>query len=451
MLPNQWEKRLIDCNVQDITDSDICWADMVFISGMIVQKEHAKVIISRCNQLERTVVAGGPLFFANPKEFKGVHHFVLGEAEATLPLFLRDLEQDILKRFYRSKKRPDITKTPIPDWSLINMKHYANMTIQYSRGCPFNCEFCDIVIMNGRIPRTKYPAQIVAELQSLYDSGWRSSVFMVDDNFIGNKVKVKELLPYIIRWQKKYSYPFTLVTEASVNLADDEELLDMMSRANFSSIFLGLETTDKDSLKECGKYQNVATDLHVAVKKIQGYGMHVMGGFIVGFDHDTDSIFESQIKFIQKVGVVTAMVGLLTAMPHTKLYHRLKKEGRLIKDSSGENTIAGLNFVPKMGTKKLIAGYKKILSTIYKPRNYYKRINTFIKNYRPTVRCKMKFSDIIPFLRSVWRIGIISRSRFRYWKLIMKTAMTKRKALPLAIELAVYGQHFEKFSKKVVS
>ena len=323
------------------------------------------------------------------------------------------------------------------------------MTIQYSRGCPFNCEFCDIIIMNGRIPRTKTPEQIIAEIQSLYNAGWKKSLFIVDDNFIGNKKKVKEMLKKLIVWQKNHNYPFMLLTEASSNLADDNELMQLMREANFSKVFIGLETPNIDSLNECKKTQNSVRNLASSVKIIQQNGMQVMGGFIVGFDNDTEKIFEAQIKFIQQIGVVTAMVGILNALPQTNLWKRLKIEGRLLKDTSGENTDGNLNFIPKMGKEKLLSGYRKIISNIYSPKKYYKRIDTFISNYKPTAKGKIYYEDFKAFLKSIWHIGIISKSSLRYWKLLIKTIITKRKAFPVAVELAIYGLHFNRVAQKI--
>ena len=447
MLPKEWNKKLIDVNITELTDQHIEWADIILIGAMLVQKESAKEIIKRCKG--KIVVAGGPAFTTQHEQFKGVDHFILNEAEVTLPLFLEDLKQGNPKPIYTSDKRPDIKETPIPLWSLVDFKDYVSMSIQYSRGCPFNCEFCDIIIMNGRIPRTKTPEQMINEVQSLYDAGWRGPLFIVDDNFIGKKEEVKKMLDLLIKWQKEQDYPFQLYTEASTNLADDNELMQMMSAANFFKVFLGIETPCVDSLKECGKMQNVTRDLAEAVKIIHNNGMQVMGGFIVGFDNDTDNIFDAQIKFIQQTGVVTAMVGMLNALPQTRLWHRLKAEGRLLQDTSGENTDGSLNFVPKMGKEKLMEGYKKILSTIYSPKQYYQRIDTFIKHYKPTVKSRISKKDIKAFLKSVWRIGILSNSRLRYWKLILKTSITKKKAFPTAVELAILGLHFEKITKKV--
>ena len=451
MLPEDWNKKLIDVNVNELKDEHIEWADIVFISAMLVQKNSAQEIISRCKAHGKKVVAGGPAFTTQHDKFPGVDHFVLNEAEVTLPLFLKDLEKGDLKQVYSSDERPDISTTPVPLWSLINLRDYSTMAVQYSRGCPFNCEFCDIIIMNGRIPRTKAPEQIIAEMQALYDAGWRETVFIVDDNFIGNKADAKKMLRLLIKWQKEHKYPFRLFTEASTNLADDKELMQLMSAANFYKVFLGIETPCVESLKECGKTQNVARDLAETVKIIHQNGMQVMGGFILGFDNDAENIFDAQINFIQKTGVVTAMVGMLNALPQTRLWHRLKAEDRLLKDTSGENTDGTLNFIPRMGKENLVKGYKHVLSKIYSPRQYYQRIDTFLKQYMPTARARLTKTDVKAFLKSVWHIGVLSNSRFLYWKLIFKTGLTKTKAFPIAIELAIMGLHFEKITNKVLA
>lgn len=449
MLPEEWNLKLINVNVHELKDKDILWADSVFISAMIVQKESAKEIIDRCKDLGRTVVCGGPYFTSEYPNLPRVDHFVLNEAEITLPLFLADLEKGIAKKLYQSSERPDITKTPIPKWSLINFKDYASLLVQFSRGCPYDCEFCDIIIMNGRTPRTKLPEQMIAELQSIYDMGYRGPVFMVDDNFIGNKIQVKKFLEKLILWQKKHKYPFVFTTEASINLAEDEELMDMMSAANFITVFLGIESPNIESLKECKKYQNVKADLELAVRKIHQKGMQVTGGFIVGFDSDTEHIFDHQYDFIQKMGIVTAMVGLLNAAPGTRLWHRLKSEGRLTKLMSGENTDGSINFMPKMDKDKLINGYKRMITKLYSPKNYYKRINTFLSHYKPKARVRFSFSDFRTFIRTSWRIGILSNERFLYWGLLIRTFFKNRKALPMAIELAVFGVHFFNVVKTV--
>ncbi len=450
MLPKEWEKKLVDENVSKLKDRDIEWADMVFISAMLAQGENAKITMQRCREKGKTIIAGGPAFTSQHEKFKDVDHFVLNEAEITLPMFLEDFEQGNLKQIYTSEEKPDITKTPLPLWELINFKKYSSMAIQYSRGCPFNCEFCDIIIMNGRIPRTKSPGQMINEFQHLYNAGWRGSIFVVDDNFIGNKANVKKMLPELIKWQESHKYPFMFLTESSVNLAEDEELMQMMSKANFHKVFLGIETPNIESLKECGKVQNTNKDLAESIRLIHNHGMQVMAGFIVGFDNDNEMIFDRQMGFIQKAGIVTAMIGTLTALPNTRLWHRLKKEGRLKGETTGENTEVNVNFEPRMGKKRLAEGYKNLVLKAYSYKNYYKRINTFLKDYKPTVVSRLRKEDIRAFLMSTWRIGVFSKASPRYWKLLIKTSVTKRKAFPLAVELAICGLHFKKFAKRTV-
>ncbi len=450
MLPKEWNQKLIDVNIRELKDEDIALADIILISAMLIQEKSTKEIIRRCKSLGKIIVAGGPAFTTKHEEFSGVDYFVLNEAEVTLPLFLKDLEKGKAKKIYTSAERPDITKTPLPKWSLINFKDYATMAVQYSRGCPFNCEFCDIIIMNGRIPRTKTPEQIINEIQTLYNAGWKGSIFIVDDNFIGNKINVRQMLSSLIKWQKEHKYPFSFFTEASLNLADDEELMKMMSEANFNKVFLGIESPSLDSLKECGKIQNTKRNLADSVKIIHKNGMQVMGGFIMGFDNDTENIFESQIKFIQEVGIVTAMVGMLNALPQTRLWHRLKKEGRLLGDTKGENTDGNINFMPKMGKENLYKGYKRVISTIYSPKHYFKRINTFLNHYNLKTREKISLPMVSAFFKSMWEVGIISKARFQYWILLIRTSITRMKMLPIAVEHAIYWEHFAKITQNTI-
>jgi radical SAM superfamily enzyme YgiQ (UPF0313 family) len=450
LLPAYWQKKLIDMNVEPLSDDHLAWADCVFLGAMLVQAESARAVIARCRRHGKKIVAGGPLFSTQHQHYPEIDHFVLNEAETTLPRFLDDLALGRAKPLYTSTARPDLTRTPVPLWSLINMKQYATMPVQYSRGCPFNCEFCDIVIMNGRTPRAKTTEQMVREFQALYDAGWRKSVFIVDDNFIGNTRQVKQLLPALAGWQREHRYPFTLLTEASINLAGDRELMTLMSKANFFKVFIGIESPNQESLRECDKRQNTASNLVEAVNTIHRYGMQVMGGFIVGFDHDPENIFDMQRKFIQQVGIVTAMVGLLTALPQTRLWHRLQAEGRLVSVASGENTDGLLNFQPVMDREQLLAGYRRLLDSLYSQKNYYQRINTFLKHYRPTVRTRVTREDILALCRSIWQLGIKSRARFRYWRLLARTLVLKRKAVAMAVELAIYGQHFEQTLQRII-
>jgi radical SAM superfamily enzyme YgiQ (UPF0313 family) len=451
MLPAEWEKRVADLNVNALGDADIAWADYVFISAMVVQKDSAKEVIARCNKLDTKVVAGGPLFTTGYEEFEGVDHFVLGEAEVTLPLFLADLTRGRPQPVYSSDERPDISRTPIPLWSLIDMKNYSAMSLQYSRGCPFDCDFCDIIVLNGHTPRTKGGQQVVNELESLYRHGWRGSLFVVDDNFIGNKKKLKEeTLPAMIEWSKQKKHPFTFFTEASVNLADDDELMDLMTEAGFNRVFIGIETPDENSLAECNKLQNKNRDLAASVKLIQNRGFEVQGGFILGFDSDPVSIFRKQINFIQKTGIVTAMVGLLNAPKGTKLYQRLKKENRLLNDFSGDNTDFSLNFIPKMKYETLVAGYKHVLDTIYSPRHYYERVVAFLKEYKPKKTAgisQLRFSHITSLIKTFWFLGVVNKGRRYFWKLQISTLLRRPRHLPLSIGLSVSGFHFRKVAE----
>ncbi len=447
MLPEEWEKKLVDMNVETLKDKDIKWADYVFIGAISVQRESVKKVIERCKRFGARIVAGGPLFTTSYEDFEDIDHFILNEAELTLSPFLDDLKNGCPKHIYTSKEFPDIKETPIPLWELVNMKKYANMCIQYSRGCPFNCEFCDVTLLFGHKMRTKTKEQIIEELEILYSLGWRDGVFIVDDNFIGNKYKVKkEILPAMIDWMKKRKYPFHFGTQTSINLADDDDLMRMMAQSGFESVFVGIETPDEESLAECGKVQNRNRDLVACVKKIQRFGLQVQGGFIVGFDSDPPLIFERQIKFIQESGITTAMVGLLNAPRGTRLYKRLTREGRLLKNISGDNTDFSTNFVPKMNLEVLVNGYKKIVRTIYSPKYYYERAREFLREYKP-LRNKthhFHFNRIGAFSKSILLLGVIGKERIHYWKLFFSCLFRRPRLFPTAITLAIYGFHFRK-------
>jgi radical SAM superfamily enzyme YgiQ (UPF0313 family) len=443
MLPEEWETRLVDANVGRLRDEDLRWADYVFLSAMVVQRASAREVIDRCKELGVKVVAGGPLFTGDPESFDDVDHLVLNEAEITLPPFLADLEQGSAKRTYSTSEFPNIQETPAPRWELLDLRRYASMAIQFSRGCPYDCEFCNITALFGRRPRIKTAEQIVSELDTLYALGWRSGVFFVDDNFIGNRRALKEeVLPALIEWrQGKAGLPFN--TEVSINLADDDELMDMMVQAGFNTVFVGIETPDEDSLAECNKFQNRGRDLVESVKRIHRAGLQVQGGFIVGFDSDTPSIFERQIDFIQRSGIVTAMVGLLQAPYGTRLYERMEGEGRLLKGTSGDNVDGSTNIVPKMNMDTLHAGYKRILSQIYSPKMYYERCKTFLQDYEPPkIGVYLDINYILAFFRSVYKLGIAGVERLHYWQLVLWTLFRRPKLFPLAITLAIYGYHF---------
>ena len=445
MLPEKWGKRLVDLNVTKLSDKDLKWADWAFVSGMIVQRETAARAIARCKDAGVKVIAGGPLFTSEHDQFEDVDHFVLNEAEVTLPQFLADWDAGQARRMYVTSEFPDIQKTPVPLWELADLKRYASVNIQYSRGCPYDCEFCNVTTLFGRRPRTKTARQIVAELDSLYAQGWRSSVFFVDDNFIGNRRQLKdELLPELIQWQKDKK-GISLNTEVSINLVDDEELMHMMVAAGFDMVFIGIETPDEDSLAECSKKQNRNRDMLEDVKRMQRAGLQVQGGFIVGFDSDTPSIFQRQIDFIQSSGIVTAMVGMLQALPGTKLYERLKGEGRLAGQTSGDNVDGTTNIIPTMSLDKLSDGYKHILQQIYSPKHYYQRLKTFLREYQqPEIKPRLDMTRLMAFWRSIYRLGILGKERCHYWRLLLWTLFRRPELLHLAVTLAIYGHHFRK-------
>lgn len=455
MLPKEWEKKLVDLNVHSLSDKQIKWADYIFISAMVVQKNSAKELVARCKKLGAKIVAGGPLFTTEYEEFAGIDHFLLGEAENVIFKMVSDLEKGCAKPVYWSDQRPDVNQVPVPTWSLIHLEDYTTMSIQYSRGCPFDCEFCDIVFLNGRVPRTKSRSQVLAELDALHRAGWRGPVFMVDDNFIGNKKKLKqEILPAIIEWMEKYKHPFSFTTETSINLADDEELMELMVKAGFVRVFIGIESPSEESLQECHKFQNKNRDLIASIKTIQNHGMEVMGGFIIGFDSDQASIFKTQINFIQKSGIATAMVGLLNAPKGTRLYQRLKAENRLLNTFSGDNNDTSLNFVPKMDKEMLLRGYAHVLNTIYSPKQYYERVKVFLKEYQPRQKkivSHVKLYQIFGGINIIWTLGFREKGRWHYWKFMLSNLLQKPRSIPISIELAVYGHHFRKVAQRYIS
>lgn len=448
MLPVEWKKRLIDTNVARITNNDLEWADYVFMSAMVVQRDSAIKIISRCKEAGVKVVAGGPLFTSDYAQFEDVDHFVLNEAELTLKPFIADLQNGEPKHIYQTPEFVDIAETPTPMWELLDMKRYASMSLQYSRGCPFHCEFCNVTALFGHKPRIKTSAQVIEELDGLYNRGWRNRVFFVDDNFIGNIKNLKnELLPALIKWHENKP-EITFYTEVSINLADDEELMHLMTEAGFDTVFIGIETPNEASLAECSKKQNKNRNLVEDVKRIQRAGFQVQAGFILGFDSDTPTIFQRQIDFIEKSGIVTAMIGLLQAPVGTKLYARMEKEGRLLGKWSGDNVNCTTNIITNMNFNTLREGYLGILRNIYSHEQYYQRIKTFLSEYKPSKisssAAEVKFSDILILCRSIFHLGIIGNERIHYWKLLSWTYFRNPKLVPLAVALAISGRHLHK-------
>ena len=447
MLPGAWERKLVDLNVRSLKDTEINWADLVFIGAMSVQSASASQVVERCQKLGKTIVAGGPLFTGDPEAWSRIDHLVLNEAEITLPWFLADLAKGDPQKIYRTEEFADIRTTPPPEYSLINASDYAQLCLQYSRGCPFDCEFCEITALLGRKVRLKSTRQVIQELDIIYHTGFRGNLFFVDDNFIGNRKLLKsDLLPAIARWNRDRKFPYTFTTEASINLSDDPELLNAMAEAGFEKVFVGIESPDEESLKECNKYLNQGRNLLESVGEIQAAGIEVSAGFIVGFDSDTPGIFQRQIDFIQRSGIITAMVGLLNAPSRTKLYKRLKEEGRILRTADGNNTNYTTNFIPRMNMEVLLEGYQKILTSIYSSKAYYKRLKSFLKEFKPRVvnRGRINRENILALLRSVIYLGIMDRSRIYYWKLMAWSLFRRPEMLPLAVTYSIYGYHFRK-------
>ena len=447
MLPAEWELRLVDTNVQPLGPADLAWADYVFLSAMSVQRPSVERILAQCREAGRPVVAGGPLFTAQSEQFAAVEHLVLNEAELTLPPFLADLAAGRPQRIYRTADFADLRRTPVPRWDLVRLKRYQSMPLQYSRGCPFDCDFCDVTAQLGHRPRTKQPDQVVAELDRLYALGWRNGVFFVDDNLIGNKRSVKTgLLPALIEWRKGRR-GMSFGTQASINLADDEQLMSLMTRAGFDTVFVGIETPSEGALAECSKKQNLNRDLVADTKRMQRAGLQVQGGFILGFDSDAPSAPQKLAEFIQKSGIVMAMVGLLQALPGTRLHERMRKAGRLVRGGSGDNVDGTTNIVPLAGGDGLRQSYRDLLERLYAPKAYYRRVRALLREYRPP---RIKGRIDIGYLRqqglacarSVVRLGIIGRERVEYWKLVVWTLVRRPRLLPMAVTLAIYGYHF---------
>jgi radical SAM superfamily enzyme YgiQ (UPF0313 family) len=445
MLPREWELRLRDLNASPLTGEDLRWADYVMVSAMLVQRASVEAIVERCVACGKPVIAGGPLFTTGRAAFPRIQHFVVGEAEGVIPQLVEDMRAGAVRPCYEASGRPDVTRIPSPRWDLVRLDDYVAMAVQFSRGCPYDCEFCDIVAMNGRVPRTKAPGQLIVEIEALLARGWDGMIFVVDDNFIGDRARTKALLRELVRWRERTHPPVGFLTEASLNLADDPELCELMVHAGFRKVFVGVETPCLESLSECHKVQNQRRDLLQAVRTLQRAGLQVMGGFIVGFDSDKDDIFERQFEFIQRAGVVTAMVGLLTALPRTRLYLRLQREGRIESESNGNNTDTALNFRPALDRDFLLAGYRALMRRLYEPRVYYRRCRTFLESYRPAGPCLTPTArDLMAFGRSMWLLGVRQRGRAAFWRFFWSTLLLRPRHFAHAIELVILGHHFRR-------
>jgi radical SAM superfamily enzyme YgiQ (UPF0313 family) len=455
LLPKAWKKRLVDTNVERLEDSDLAWADVALVSAMHIQRESLAAIVERCRARGLRTVVGGPIASSLSAAELNADHVVIGEAESLIASLARDLEQGRAEPVYRAAERPEMATSPLPDLSLIKMRRYSTMAVQYSRGCPFNCEFCDIIEIYGRRPRTKAVSQVLAELDQLRAAGWREAVFIVDDNFIGNKIRAKELCVALAAWRGQYKISFDFNTEASLNLADDPELMQLMKDAGFVSVFLGIETPDESGLIASNKLQNTRRSLLESVATIQSYGMQVMGGFILGFDTDGDDIFDRMVEFIQKSGIPIAMVGLLQAMPGTQLFRRLWKEGRIVDAGHGDNTDDKLNFLPSMDAARLVEGYRSVLKRIYSCEAYYERVRLYLSRTHPrtgerkTRQQWLTVANARAFVTSIVRQGVFGKQRWSYWKFLLTVATRYRHCIGAAMTLAVMGYHFQVMTRRL--
>ncbi len=455
LLPEAWRKRLVDVNVERLRDRDLDWADVALISAMHIQKDALLAVIERCRAIGLRTVVGGPIASSLSKAEINADHVVIGEAESLIATLARDLEQGSAKPVYEAAERPALETSPLPDLSLIKMNRYSTMTVQYSRGCPFNCEFCDIIEIYGRRPRTKAVHQVIAELNQLRAAGWREAVFIVDDNFIGNKARAKELCVALSEWRNQYKTCFDFLTEASLNLADDPELMQLMKDAGFVSVFLGIETPDELGLIASNKLQNTRRSLLESVAIIQSYGMQVMGGFILGFDTDREDIFDRMTDFIRKSGIPVAMVGLLQAMPGTQLFRRLGREGRILNKDAGDNTSDKLNFLPRMNATKLVEGYRSVLKQIYSCEAYYERVKLYLSRTQPKPgerRFKQRWltrANARALVTSIIRQGVFGPQRWSYWKFFAAAATRYRHSFGTAMTLAVMGYHLQVITRKL--
>jgi radical SAM superfamily enzyme YgiQ (UPF0313 family) len=444
MLPPEFDQRLRDLNVEPLAEEDLVWADYVFLSAMDIQRDSARRVIERCKRAGVKVVAGGPLFTSDPEHFPEVDHLVLNEAELTLPEFLSDLANGQAKPLYSTTEFADMRASPLPAFHLVKAQYYGNLSLQFSRGCPYQCEFCDVTTLFGRRPRIKTAEQTVAELDGIYRAGWRDKILFVDDNLMCNRPVLKnELLPAIIRW-KRGKRGISFQTQITLNLADDQELMDLMYEAGFEWIFIGIETPYEASLVECHKKHNLHRDMPEQLRRLQRSGLQVVGGFIIGFDNDPPDIFRRQFELIQENGIVIAMVPVLQAPIGTELYQRLKREGRIIGEFSG-HVMGDTNILTRMDRDTLRTNYRALLKALYEPRNYYDRIRNLLTQLKvPKQKSPLTLGAVLVVLRCFFWLGLVRRCRFHFWRVFFWTCLHKRESMQSYLRLAIVGYHFSR-------
>jgi len=457
LCPAQWEIRLVDLGFQDLRDEDILWADLVMVSAMAVQRKGVRLTLERASKLNRRTMIGGPYASSAPDALLPLaDHVVVGEPDEVFPQIALDLERGSVRRLYSIAEKPDVRRTPVPRFDLLELNKYTFMSVQFSRGCPFTCEFCDIITIYGRRPRTKSPAQLTGELDAILQLGWRKEVFVVDDNFIGNHKAALELAQELERWQRRNGYPFAFFTEASIDLASRPALLDAMVKANFCRVFIGIESPSRESLKEIKKFQNLRRDPLDSIRLIQQHGLWVMGGFIVGFDSDPPDIFDQQIDFVERAAIPWAMTGVLQAPPTTALYERMKREGRLLQDNPEPSNFDPPNFRTVLPLPELLDGAKRMLLTLYDPRRFFERALDSLERWQLQPGQRAPALSLLYLLRvllkSVWKQGVLSGYRRAYWRymrrLVSRWGLHPQKRR-LGFELALSGHHFIRYARQV--
>jgi len=449
LLPTTWSLRIIDENVHEVTDEDLAGCDVVMLTAMIVQREALVRLVERCRVKGIRTVVGGPYVTSTPDDIPA-DHIVKGEGENIIPQLARDLENGSARACYVESSNPSVATLPPPRYDLLNVSDYGDLALQFSRGCPFLCEFCDIISLYGRAPRTKSLAQIEAELGTILATGFRGDVHFVDDNFIGNKRLIKTLLPGITSWQRRHGYPFNFYTEASANLAEDDELVDLMVEAGFKSVFVGVETPSEESLRETRKLQNLKSDLVDSLRHLHHRGLMVMAGFILGFDNDRSDIFDRMIDFVKRAGISMAMVGQLVAVPRTPLYERLEREGRLRPIQPGD-AFGPTNVVTTLPPQKMVRGFRHVIQSLYEPSAYFERCKDSVSMLEPRgPNRKLRHEDFRRMFRSMWVQGVRSNYRIAYWKFIAWAAWHHPKRLRFAFIQAIFGHHFTQYSADTV-
>jgi radical SAM superfamily enzyme YgiQ (UPF0313 family) len=449
ILPQTWEFKLVDHNIRDVTNAEWQWADLVIFSAMIVQKNDLLELIAIAQQHHKKVAVGGPYPTSMPQDMEaaGVDYLILDEGEITLPLFVAAIQAGATHgRFTAQGEKPDVTITPIPRYDLLEMAQYDSMSVQFSRGCPFQCEFCDIIVLYGRKPRTKTPGQLLAELDALYAQGWRGGVFMVDDNFIGNKRNVKLLLKELKTWQKDHGYPFRFDTEASLDLAQDDELIDLMLECNFAAVFMGIETPDTDSLQLTKKFQNTRSSLLDSIDKVTRAGLRVIAGFIVGFDGEKSGAGQRIVEFAEITGIPTTTFAMLQALPNTALWHRLEKEGRLFNQEGNINQTTLMNFEPTRPVEEIAREYVSAFRQLYEPVQYLNRVyRYFLKLGAPRVHPAPKMPEWVvvrALLIVIWRQGVRRQTRWLFWHHLIHILIANPGVAEQYLAVCAHNEHF---------